>query len=170
MSPPQQAEYVLDADVLMQAHRMYYAFDICSGFWDALMKHHANAIVSSIDKILEDIERGEGVDDLKRWVRALPQTFFNATSDALVVAEYGEIVNWVNRQPFTQPAKAEFMNVSDGWIIAFAKAKGKIVVTQEVLQLGRRNSVKIPNVCEAFHVPYKNTYDFLRALGVNLKI
>ena len=171
MSPQQRGEYVLDADVLIQAHRMYYAFDICSGFWDALVLHQANATVMSIDKILEDIDRGEGVDDLKRWVRTgIPGTFFHTTNDLQVITRYREIVNWVNAQPFTQPAKAEFMTVSDGWLVAYAKTKNKIVVTQEILEPGIRKRIKIPNVCGAFGVQYRNTYDLLRALGVNLKV
>lgn len=167
----QQGEYILDADVLIQAHRLYYAFDICSGFWDAIVLHQANSVIMSIDKVLDDINRGQGMDPLKGWVRdKIPATFFCSTNDSDVISQYGQIVNWVNGQQFTQHAKAEFMSVSDGWLIAYAKAKNKIVVTQETFEPNIKKRVKIPNVCKAFNITPKNTFDLLRALGVNLKL
>jgi hypothetical protein len=36
---PAITEYLIDSDVLIQAHRSYYAFDICSGFWDAIINN-----------------------------------------------------------------------------------------------------------------------------------
>ena len=32
--------YLLDANVFMEAHRRYYAFDLCPGFWECLLHHH----------------------------------------------------------------------------------------------------------------------------------
>lgn len=32
--------YLLDANVLMEAARRYYAFDIAPGFWQALIQLH----------------------------------------------------------------------------------------------------------------------------------
>ncbi len=32
--------YVLDANVFIDAHQNYYAFDICPGFWNALIQQH----------------------------------------------------------------------------------------------------------------------------------
>ena len=43
--------YVLDANVLIQAHRLYYAFPICPGFWDCLLQHHQAGRILSIDKV-----------------------------------------------------------------------------------------------------------------------
>jgi len=167
----QQGEYVLDADVLIQAHRMYYAFDICPGFWDAMVLHQANSVIMSIDKVLEEINRGQGMDDLKRWIRdKIRAVFFYPTNDSDVISQYGQMANWVNGQQFVQHAKAEFMSVADGWLVAYAKVKNKIVVTQEIFEPGIKKKVKIPNVCNAFNVPYMNTYDFLRALRVNLRL
>lgn len=41
------SKYIIDANVLMQAHRLYYAFPICPGFWDfVLQQHRAGRIVS----------------------------------------------------------------------------------------------------------------------------
>jgi len=63
-------------------------------------------------------------------------------------------------------AKADFASGADGWIVAYAKAKGHIVVTHEVLNPDIRRKVPIPNVCNAFDVNYHDTFEMLRKLGV----
>ncbi len=32
--------YLVDSDVLITAKNLYYAFDICPGFWKCLLHHH----------------------------------------------------------------------------------------------------------------------------------
>ncbi len=34
------AVFVLDSDVFIAAKNAYYAFDICPGFWDAIIRAH----------------------------------------------------------------------------------------------------------------------------------
>ena len=34
-------KFLLDSNVLITAHRLYYAFDICPGYWAALKAGHA---------------------------------------------------------------------------------------------------------------------------------
>ncbi len=45
-----RARYLVDASVLMEAHRRYYRFAVCPGFWDALIWHHKQGTISSIDR------------------------------------------------------------------------------------------------------------------------
>ncbi len=74
---------------------------------------------------------------------------------------------WVQAQrQFLDGAKADFAKGADGWLVAYAKAKAGIVVTQEVLDPNVRSRVKIPNVCQAFRVPFCDTFQMLRGLGV----
>jgi hypothetical protein len=46
--------YVIDANVLMQAHRLYYAFPICPGFWDFLANEHQVGRIMSVDKVRDE--------------------------------------------------------------------------------------------------------------------
>ena len=174
MTDQQGVKYVIDSDILMQAHRAYYRFNICSGFWDALILHHGSSTVMSIDKVLEEIQRGEGSDDLKRWVtNKLPPAFFRSTTQ--VSGEYALLQNWannhrINNQGYTQYAKNEFARVADAWLIAYAMANpNHVVVTQEGHheQTGR---VYIPIVCNANHIRCINAFDMLEELGVDLKL
>ena len=87
---------------------------------------------------------------------------------AAVAAEYGKMMVWVNSQPYTPAAKAEFADVSnaDGWLVAYAKVNGFAVVTHEVPSNGLKR-VKIPNICGQFGVEFFDTFDMLEDLKGN---
>ncbi len=77
------------------------------------------------------------------------------------------MVTWVNSETqFTQAAKAEFASVADGWVIAFAKVNGMILVTHEDYAPDVKKKVPIPNVCLEFDVDYLNTFEMLEDLRV----
>jgi len=157
--------FVLDANVFIEAHQKYYAFDICPGFWLALVRQHAAKRVFSIDKIkAELVAHG---DALNKWVtQTAGNTFFKGTADKSVADVYREMVNWVQgEQQFTPQAKAEFAAVADGWVVAYAKANGLVVVTHEEFAPDVQKKVPIPNVCLEFDVEYCNTFEMLRELG-----
>jgi hypothetical protein len=71
------------------------------------------------------------------------------------------MVAWAQGQPqYLPPALTKFATVADGWLVAYAKSNGLVVVTHEVPSEAR-NEVKIPNVCRAFGVDYVDTFDML---------
>lgn len=154
--------YALDADVFIEAHKNYYASDICPGFWTALIRQHDAARLCSIDKVKTELKN----EFLKTWVsKTAPKTLFKGTADSNVLEVFGKMVKWVqNEDQFTPTAKAEFSTVADGWLIAFAKVNGLIVVTHEQYAPDAKIKVKIPNVCIEFDVKYCNTFDMLRDL------
>jgi len=108
--------FVLDANVFIQAHRTYYSFDICPGFWLALLRQHSAKRVYSIDKVKDELLKL--ADRVSQWVKEKgTATFFKGTADKTVVDEFRAIVNWVqNESQFTQEAKAGFSSVADGWM------------------------------------------------------
>jgi hypothetical protein len=161
--------YLLDANIFIQAHRMYYAFDICPGFWRALLRAHEAKRVFSIDKV-RDQELLVSKDELSDWVNnTAPATLFKGTADKAVSDAYRDVMNWVQGQSqFTPGAKAEFAAGADGWVIAYAKANGLVVVTHEEYAPDARKKVPIPNVCLEFDVEYCDKFEMLRALKVRL--
>jgi Domain of unknown function (DUF4411) len=60
------APYVLDANVFIEAARRYYAFDLAPRFWESLAHHAASGRVRSIDRVKQELERGK--DELAQWV------------------------------------------------------------------------------------------------------
>jgi Domain of unknown function (DUF4411) len=159
--------HVIDTNVFIQAHRQYYPFDICPGFWDCLLYSAQTNRIVSIDRVQDEMKAGN--DSLKTWAtKTVPKSFFAPTSsDAAVFAQFSAMMQWVQAQAQFKPeAKAEFARVADGWVAAYAKVHSLTLVTQEEYAAESRKKVPLPNVCRAFNVPYANTYDMLRALGV----
>lgn len=156
--------FVLDANIFITADQSYYGFDICPGFWQAMVRQHEAKRVFSIDRIKAELVTMD--DQLKDWVQQkAPKTFFKGTADQKVTEAFAEMVNWVQSQAqFTPEAKAEFLTVADAWLIAYAKANGLVVVTHEEYAPQRKTKVPIPNVCIEFGVEYCNTFEMLREL------
>ena len=167
--------YILDANVFIEAHHRYYGFDICPGFWLALLRQHQANRIFSIDKVKQELVKVRGKDEdqdeneedkLSKWVKEkAPKTLFKGTADKGVVDAFRNMVNWVqNEQQFTAEAKAAFSRSADGWLVAYATANGLVVVTHEVYAPDSKTEVKLPNVCLEFEVDYCDTFDMLRDL------
>jgi hypothetical protein len=157
--------YVLDANVFIEAARRYYAFDLAPRFWQSLTNHSVNGRVRSIDRVKQELERGK--DDLARWVGNNFSGGWSSTDEPDVIQSFSEIMTWVQAQrQFSAAAKADFANGADGWLLAYARAKACVVVTQEVAAPDARRKVPLPNVCQAFDVRFVNTFELLRNLRV----
>lgn len=130
-------KFLLDANVFIEAHKKYYAFDICSGFWKALERQYRLGTLASIDRIKVELtqrrKKDEEPDALSDWAnKSAPEGFFKGTTDLAVIKTFGHMANWVQgSQQFKDSAKQEFADVSDGWLIAYAKENGLIVATHE---------------------------------------
>lgn len=170
--------YVLDANIFIEGKKRYYAFDLVPRFWEVLKRFASDGRIVSIDRIRDwellrkkpkddNGERKE--DELSEWVRREFWDGFMSTDDDDVIRAHGQIIGWAQAQSqFRDSAKAEFANEPDAWLIAYAKAKGHSVVTHEVLAPEAKKRVPIPNVCKESDIPWINTFDMLRALGVRL--
>lgn len=167
MSDPAE-RYVLDANAFIQAKRRFYGFSFCPGYWDALLWHQQRGGLCSIDKVQAELKRG--ADDLWKWVdEELGNAAFATTAGPDVTGAYGEMLAWVMAQPqFLDAAKGKYQQVADGWLAAYAKAHGRIVVTLEEYDPVIRKNVPLVNVCRAFDVETITPFEMLRRLGVQL--
>lgn len=159
-----KTQYLLDANVLMEAKRRYYRFGLCPGFWDCIAWQYKQGTLGSIDRIKKEIDQGK--DDLTQWAkRSAPKGFFASTTEAEVAAWFGKMVAWAQAEKQYLPeAKTEFASGNDAWLIAYAKQYGLTVVTHETYDAKIKNRVKIPNVCDEFGVHCIDTFDMLEAL------
>jgi hypothetical protein len=164
---PDTITYVLDSNIFIEAKQRYYAFDVCPGFWEALVWQHGQGRIVSVDRVKTELE-GFG-DDLSAWVTTtMPEACFFDTDLEAVTGAYAEAIGGVMGQAqFTDAAKAEFTDAdnADAWVIAFAKAMDATVVTHEKPNAAMRRKVPIPNVCDALRVPYLDTFEMLRGLA-----
>ncbi len=160
--------YIIDSDVLITAKNLYYAFDICPGFWESLIHHHREGRLFSIDRVRSELLAGRKTEDLVRWVgNDLPGAFFLEVDTDAVTGAYTEVMLWVQRHPdYFDFAKAKFATGADGWLVAYARVHDGIVVTNEQPAPQSRREIKLPDVCDQFGVKRENTFSMLRALGV----
>ena len=160
-------KYLLDSNVFIEAARRYYAFDLVPNFWDVLVDLASNGRVESIDRVKDELQRGE--DKLSQWINDHFSDAFASTGDDDVIDSYGQIMTWVmNQTQYKQAAKEELARVADGWLVAYAHSKGRTLVTHEVPSQGSKKKVAIPDVCQAFNDSYLDTFRMLRDLGVRL--
>jgi predicted nucleic acid-binding protein len=160
-------KFLLDANVLITAHRLYYAFDICPGYWDAIKAGHAAGRIYSTQRVLAELRRG--ADILVDWVeQELPADFFLDDSAESVISAYAPMMQRVQSRDYTPAAKTKFANDADGWLVATAKQDGHVVVTHETRNDAKAR-VPMPNVCEHFGVTYCDTYEMLRALACSFR-
>ena len=156
--------FVMDSNVFIEAHRRYYSFPICPGFWDAIARHHKTGQVCSIDRVLRELT--QTADELGNWVKGgVAPSFFRVTTGEPVVDAFAKVARWVDASPqYAQAAKRQFLGGADPWLIAYCVTEKATLVTQEVPAPQAQNKVPIPNVCNAFHVPTCNTFELLRQL------
>lgn len=58
MSDCIKPKYIIDSNVFVQSHRMYYQFGFCPGFWNWIEKINLNnGLILSIDKVYEELTR-----------------------------------------------------------------------------------------------------------------
>jgi hypothetical protein len=157
--------FVLDANVFIEAARRYYAFDLAPRFWETLIRHARDGRIQSIDRVKQEL--GKGHDELADWSKTHFSDAFASTNEDDIVQCFGEIMGWIQVQnQFTNGAKADFANGADAWLVAYAKVKDCVVVTHEVPAPDAKTRIPIPNACQAFGVPFVDTFEMLRRLGV----
>jgi hypothetical protein len=164
--PPQ---YLLDANVFIQAARNYYAFDLAPAFWQALIDHASAGRLLSIDRVRAEIEQGR--DKLAKWAGGSFHSWFVSTNENDVLQAYGAAMRWAQAQTqYSDAAKAEFADTknADAWLIAYAQAKGCVIVTHEQPDPNVKRNIPIPNVCQALGITFFNSFAMLRALRVRL--
>ena len=163
----QNSVLLLDADVLIAAHRTYYAPDYCPGFWSCLEHYLRVGKLLIIDPVRDEID---APSDLVKWLNQLPRHAF-AVIDAPIIQAYQTVAEWIRQNPqFKAAALDEFVKGADGWLVAYAMVCNATIVTNEVSSLGSRNKVKIPDLCHQFHANDPlDTQEMLRELEVSFE-
>lgn len=157
--------YVVDANVMMEAARTYYAFQRVPGFWQWMAERITDGTIRTASLVGEEIEFPQ---ELVEWVAEQGANgFFIDVSDPAIQAKYAEIAHWVVTQPFGPEHIAKFLDGADPWIISAAVVLDGAVVTQERQANAGSRKVKIPNVCEAFEVRCVSTFQMLEECGAS---
>ncbi|HEX7236441.1 MAG TPA: DUF4411 family protein [Gammaproteobacteria bacterium] len=111
----------------------YYAFDICPGFWNGVLREHHDGRVRSIDRIKNELLLGRKDEDLVLWVtNEVPPSFFGDSNADQVSSAFADVMLWVQRTTqYLDRAKAKFATEADGWLVAYSMVNESTVVTNE---------------------------------------
>lgn len=150
--------YLLDANVLIQAHRRHYAFDFCPGFWTWIERQHAAARVFSVAAVGRELSAGN--DTLADWADQRGGAFF-IEPDAPVLASMAGLSQWVMQQRYQPAGIATFLQAADYYLVAAAHAHQHVLVTHE-LPADTVRHVKIPNACVGMGVRFMTPFEMLR--------
>ena len=154
--------YLLDANVLIDAKRDYYPFDMVPEFWDWLVHMAQRGTIKIPQEVYDKLTDGNR-DELAEWLKS--------NKSALLFAEEvnAEILNRVIEQGYASDlteSAIEKLN-EDPFLIAYALAdpNHRRVVTTEVSRPGRKRANRhIPDVCRDLSVSCRNTFELLREL------
>lgn len=163
--------YLIDSNVLITAHRFYYSFGICPGFWEGLLGSHEAGEIVSLDRVKDELsQQGDALAD---WIsKDGPTSFFEKSDGADVVTEFAAMMQWAqDANRFKPEALTEFASVADAWLVAYAKVKSLTLVTLETLRDPNvKKRVPIPNVCGEFGVKCVTTFEMLEELGMKFDL
>lgn len=160
-------QYLLDANIFIQAKNIEYPFDVFPGFWDWIDRDLTAKNISSIKPIYTELVSGN--DELAEWIKKYDSSqYFLPVDDKMTQEKYAEIANWVYspKSIFKNTAKDEFLSVADSWLIAKAVTDRSTIVTQERYDANCKKRILIPNVCEVFDIEWIDTIELLRRLNV----
>lgn len=156
--------YLLDANVLIDANRDYYAIDRVPEFWAWLVHQGSIGAVKIPIEVYEEIKDGD--DALARWAKD------GATEAALLLNEAADpaVVAIVTSEGYADDLKDdEIVKVGrDPFLISYAMVDptNRTVVTTEVSKPTRQRANRhIPDVCESFELRCRNTFEFVRELN-----
>jgi Domain of unknown function (DUF4411) len=151
-------DYLLDANVFIQAKNLHYGIDFCPAFWDWSVQQNSAGRVASIERVADELEPFE--DELTNWARERGAAFFLRPDDAVVPA-LRTVSEWANGAGYQPAAVATFLQVADYWLVAHALAHNCTVVTHEV-PADTIRKIKIPNACIGVALRCMSPYEMLR--------
>jgi len=158
-------QYLLDANIFIQAQNQHYGMDFCPAFWDFLKLEAESKTIMSTDMVYDELKLFN--DEVSAWVVEHRDLLFTISSqEEEIQKKFIEIADFVNtHSTYKQSEKDRFLSGADPWLIATANVMNLTIVTHEVLVPHTSKKVKIPNVAQEFHVTCINPYKMIRDLG-----
>lgn len=81
-------KYLLDSNVFITPHRLYYPFDFAPGFWDQLAEKLKLDNVTVLDVVVSEVSKME--DELSSWIGNLDGFEPLSIKTPSFVANYGK--------------------------------------------------------------------------------
>jgi hypothetical protein len=150
--------YCLDTNVFIEPWNKYYSMTLCPDYWELIDNLAKSGTLFCTEEVRREIDKVD--DGLKEWVLAHPYLIREVTTQ--VQKNLRDVLKKFPR--LVQHTKDRSM--ADPWVIAHAMDVHAIVVTKELNKGSNTQKVAIPDVCDAFKVPWMNDFQFLNKIGV----
>jgi hypothetical protein len=153
--------YSFDTSVFMDWQARYYPPDIFTSLLTKIEGLIATDQCSAVELVKEEIE-AVGTPALRAWAKEHPALF--VTLDPLVQVEAATIES---KYPDLMDPKNLYQS-ADAYIVALAKVKDGIVVSQETSAAEKKSAKRthyIPDVCRDLGIPCINLLGLMRREG-----
>lgn len=151
--------YLLDANVFIQAKNLHYGFDFCPAFWEWLITCNTAGLVFSIERVGDELTAG--ADELAKWAEGRGSGFF-LRPDTTMFPALSLVSTWATSQHYDPAAVNTFLQGADYYLVAYALAHGKTVVTHEIASTSTKR-IKIPDVCIGLGIRHMTPFEMLRS-------
>ena len=158
------SRYWLDANVLIEAHRRSYPFEIAVSFWRWLGKQVEDGVIVCPRRVYQEIAEQENhKDEIAQWVQNRKDKGLCVLPSRTVTAQEGIVLEYVFGRYAPEQAYT-FAKGGDPWVIAHALDDRGTVVTLESDLRPTAQRARIPDVCKHFDVKCVNTVEMLKLL------
>jgi hypothetical protein len=150
--------YSFDTSVFMDWQARYYPPDIFTSLVGRVEELIASGQCSAVELVKEEID-AVGTPELRAWTKKHPALF--VTLESLVQVEAASIES---RYPDLMDPKSLHQS-ADAYVVALAKVRGGIVVSQETSAAEKRSAKRthyIPDVCRDLGIPCINLLGLIR--------
>lgn len=168
-------KFLIDANTLMAAARLYYAYDLVPSFWEIFGEKIKDGNIILLDMVKNEIDKGQ--DELKEWIDERQDDFQICNHvDPEIILKYAEVMQYIQKCGFYNEKGLNSWakdDVADPWLIAAAAAKDYSLITFEqsaglLNSKSKSGKVKIPDVTNYFGVKVHTLYYMMRHLGIKI--
>ena len=147
--------YIFDSNSFNEMSKIY--FSRFPSFWLKMDEYINKGIILSVKEAYEEVTSGADQNEFLDWVQ-INKGIFTAPrlDEAKFIAQMFATKNF--KDMVRKKQLLEGKPVADPFIIASAKIRNGVVVTEE---RGKKNSAKIPTICEHFKIPVVNLEGFM---------
>lgn len=168
-------KFLLDSNIFITPHRLYYPFDFARGFWDQLENKLKLDNVFVLDVVVSEVSKLE--DELSIWIKSIEDFEALSVKSASFVSNYGKVLTYLQdcglyrEEALRNWARGD---IADPWLIAVAMDTGATIITGEVSAgtgLSAKNkskNAKLPDVANHFGVKCENLFYFMRQMEFKL--
>jgi uncharacterized protein DUF4411 len=154
--------YLLDANVLIQAHEDYYPVDRIPQFWMWLLDMAGKNIIKMPRVIFDEITPPPG--HLANWIKQKEVRDLMILAEPIARARVTHVLEH-GYAPDLNDVETEKIGNDPFLVAAAMAAPDRVVVTREVSKPKRqRANRKVPDICDVFSVPVITDFQLYRVL------